>query len=481
MNIELERINEIVQIPKDKMCLVVGDIILDKYLVGEVNRISPEAPVPIVSIKSRKNVLGGAANVAANISGYGANVSLIGIIGKDSHGEELLNLANETNIIFNGIISDNRETIAKTRIVGQDKQMLRIDEENTESITCDEEDFIINKIKEIIPKVEVIVLSDYGKGVCTDRLCMEIIKIAKEKNKYVLVDTKRKNWDVFNGATLIKPNFKEFKNVVGEDISNTEEDIVKFATKLMKKHALEGILVTRSKYGMTYVGNKNITFDSLEKEVYDVSGAGDTVIATVATFITEGVDIEKVIEMSNIAAGIAITKFGTYRVTLEELREQLNINQNSLCNKIADEKHMQKILKEWRNSGEKIVFTNGCFDILHKGHILNLLEAKKHGDKLIVGLNSDKSVKALKGEERPINKEEDRAMLLAALSCVDLIVIFNDDTPYELVKLIKPDVMVKGGDYKVEDIAGHEFAKEVVIFPIIEGYSTTSVIKKIEK
>lgn len=465
---------------QDVKCLVVGDIILDRYLYGDVSRISPEAPIPVVHVNSEKYVLGGAANVACNIIGCKVKCYLCGIVGTDFSGQKVLHMLKENRIEYIGTVSGDRVTTTKTRVTGMNQQIVRLDEEMNTTIGHETEDILMKQIEDCIDEVRIIVVSDYNKGVCTERLCKRLIELSNRKKKTIIIDPKSRDWSKYNGADLITPNFKEFDEVIDKNIENTEDAIREHVPSLIKKFNLGGILVTRSQYGMTYVDKNNhyTSYATAAQEVYDVSGAGDTVIAAIAAFKAAGYPTETAIEISNYAAAIAVSKLGTYVVSIDELVNYLDINKVSYLRKIVNRDKVSDIISNWKKDKKKIVFTNGCFDILHIGHITYLSKAKLLGDKLIIGVNTDRSVKALKGDNRPINSEHDRAQLLAALSFVDLVVLFDEETPYNLLSMIKPDILVKGGDYKIEEVIGREFADEVILLPFIEGYSTTKTVNK---
>lgn len=474
--------NQIVARMKNKTCLIIGDIMLDKYLYGSVDRISPEAPIPVVNINEKKVALGGSANVACNINGYGINVILSGVVGDDFNGSVVLEELKKNNINYIGLISDSRVTTTKTRIVSKAHQIVRVDEEIKTGISKEDESQIIDNINNIISNIDVIVISDYNKGVCTTNLCKQIIELAKRNEKFIIVDPKQSNWERYSGADLITPNFKELLEALNYKIENEEKIICKNAKQLMDKFNINNILVTRSEHGMTLVSDDEcITYETVAQEVYDVSGAGDTVVATLAAFLSIGMELRNATEISNIAAGIAVSKLGTYVISLEEVYDYfININK-SYASKIMNIETLTKKIKGWRKDSKKIVFTNGCFDLLHIGHISYLNEAKQMGDVLIIGLNTDESVKMNKGDSRPINKQDDRARMLEALDMVDAVVMFNEETPYNLIKVVCPDVLVKGGDYKIEEIVGREFSKEVKTIQFVDGYSSTNVINRIKE
>lgn len=462
-------------------CLVVGDIILDKYMYGRVERISPEAPIPVVIAEKEKYVLGGAANVAGNIRGYHVNVYLCGLLGQDDASMEVQNLLEKKNIKFAGYCSDRRCTTVKTRVMGTNQQLIRIDQERNMKLDAHEEKYLLKKASEVLEDVQIVVLSDYNKGVCSSSFCKKIMLMCRKKGKNVIVDPKSSNWEKYEGAWLITPNFKEFQEAVGDFCENTESSIKENGQMLMERYGIPQLLVTRSQYGMVFVKQEGVfsAFQSIEQEVYDVSGAGDTVVATIAAGLAVGMPVENAVELSNYGAGLAVSKSGTYMVTLEEL--MLYANHFSLWyeDKIWSKDRLQYMLKLWKN--QRVVFTNGCFDVLHVGHVNYLNQARKMGDKLIVGLNTDNSVRRLKGGFRPVNDQKSRALLLAALQCVDAVVLFDEDTPEELIKAVRPDCLVKGGDYRPEDVAGKQYAGKVCIIPLTTGFSTTGFLEKLRK
>lgn len=464
-----------------KICLVVGDIMLDKYLYGIVSRISPEAPIPIVSIKNETEMLGGAANVAANLKGLGLRVVLCSVSGNDYEGKVLNRLMEEKDIAYKGIQGDKRTTV-KTRIVGQNQQIVRIDKDDVRELNQEEEQLLIENLQIYAEQAECIIISDYRKGVCTKRVCQYLIETAHKHGGKVLVDPKQSDWSRYYNADIIKPNFGEFCAVAGKVLENTENDIILNAKGILKKYGLGNLLVTRSQYGMTMVelGGDYYSVEAIEKDVYDVSGAGDTAMAALTAGLCWGYGTKASVELANIAAGIAVSKSGTYVVGKQELLAayQKMMGYGEIGFETSFVELTQK-LQFWRQIQKKIVFTNGCFDILHRGHVEYLQKAKKLGDILIVGVNSDLSVKRLKGDLRPVNTVQDRVCLLQAMACVDEVVIFEEDTPYELLRQIQPDILVKGGDYKPEEVVGREFAREVRIMPFVNGCSTTRIIEKI--
>ena len=459
--------------------LVFGDVMLDRYVSGSVDRVSPEAPVPVLKPIKEEIRLGGAANVALNLSSLGSKVSLIGISGKDSFSAQIFKLLKE-NKIKNEIVKSNLPTITKLRLLSSKQQLLRVD--NEEEFT--KEDW--NSAKKRFDKSialnsnNLLIISDYGKGTLQD--IPGLIKKAKKSKKIVLVDPKGNNFSKYKGADVITPNFSEFIGEVGA--VKSEREITAKAKSLMESLKLGALLVTRGPEGMTLFNKEkdNVVrsdFPTQAQEVFDVSGAGDTVIASVAAALSTGLDMTSAVKLANVAAGIVVGKSGTATASISEIEP--HFTGEDLVFTLKEAKKHSVML---RKNGKKIVFTNGCFDILHAGHVHYLEQAKELGDELVVGLNSDSSVKTLKGPSRPINNLEQRAKVLSSLKCVDRIVSFADETPIKLIKEIKPDVLVKGGDYKVKDVVGHKEVRswggEVKIIPLVPGLSTTNIIKKLK-
>jgi len=457
--------------------LVIGDIMLDVYYFGEVTRISPEAPVPIVKIIDKKNTLGGAANTIKNIAGLGAKPYLIGAVGRDSNKNILNNLLDNLNVEAI-LIERDVPTITKTRIIAENQQILRLDFEEIKEINNNDTTRIKSEIERFIRKAQTVVISDYGKGMCTFELCQYLINRANELKISTIIDPRGSDWSKYKGSTMVTPNMRELSEVVGRNVLNNDKDIENYGLIILNKFDLKYLVVTRSEKGISLISRKEIChFKAKAKEVFDISGAGDAVVGTLSVLLANDFNLKDAVKFANIAAGTVVSKFGTAPITYEEFSDILNSNDNS---KIVSIKTLLKIIDDLRSKGKRIIFTNGCFDILHKGHITYMKEAKKLGGILIVGMNSDNSARRLKGKDRPINNQESRAAVLASLEFVDYVVIFDEDTPFNLIKAIKPDVLVKGGDYKIKEIVGREFAKEVKIIPIVKGYSTSNIIKVIK-
>ena len=456
--------------------LVIGDVMLDEYWFGESDRISPEAPTPIVNVVKKEYRIGGAGNVALNLFELGTNVTLVCSIGKDLEGKILKNILKK-KFLKNYFLIKKSKTIKKLRIFCQNNQMIRLDIESNK----DEYKIKLDKnLKKQIDKSNLVILSDYGKGALSD--VKNIIKYAKSKRKLIIIDPKGSNFLKYSNASILTPNYKEFLTVVGEVKNKT--DFKKKSRNLIKKIKIKGLLITQGKDGMTLVTkDKIIHRKSFAQDVFDVTGAGDTVIATFSSYLSNGSSLIKSMEMANIAASIVIKKIGTATASKKEIEEILNHTDIKLNKKYyKNEKDLFKLLQHIKSKNKKIVLTNGCFDILHLGHIHLLEKAKTFGDFLIVALNSDKSVKLLKGEKRPINKVLARIKSLEALKCVDLVVVFKELTPLNIIKTIKPNVLVKGGDYKIEGIIGADVVKankgEIKIVKTVRGYSTTKLLQK---
>jgi len=461
--------------------LVVGDLMIDHYLWGSCERISPEAPVQVVDIAKETTVLGGAGNVINNLKALGADVSVAGVIGDDDNGRELVTMLDTIDVNSDNLIIQNgRKTSKKSRIIAVSQQILRYDKESKENITEESVSKIIEALKSTIKEYDMVILSDYGKGVLTPELCQEVIALAKANSIKVLVDPKGSDFSKYRGAYLLTPNKKEAQLATGIEIKD-EQSLKEALLKLKSECDLGISLITLSEDGIaTYDGEVKV-FPTVAKEVFDVTGAGDTVIASIAFALSAGKNIEETAAFANLAAGVVVGKIGSATVTIDEIEEyEASLHKSTSDAHIKTFDEIAEIVKRYKANGKRVVFTNGCFDILHVGHVKYLQIAKSFGDLLIVGLNSDASVSRLKGPTRPINTAEDRAYLLAALEAVDFVVPFSEDTPYELIKMIEPDVLVKGGDYEGKTVVGTEFAGELKLVDFVDGKSTTKTIQKIQ-
>lgn len=465
--------------------LVIGDVMLDKYYFGEMKRISPEAPVPIVEMKEEMHTLGGAANVANNLVHLGCKVSLVGAVGNDRGRNELFDILEAKGIDSSGMITDQRCTTTKTRIISGNQQVLRIDNEekiNISDTTIKQiEEWLIQKLKS--DQINSIIISDYEKGFCRKELCQTVISLANQLDIPIIIDPKGNKWGKYTNATMVTPNISELSEILGKDLPNTNETIHEYGHLLRKKYNLDYLLITRSEKGMSLVGEGEIiTIPTVAKEIFDVSGAGDTVVSTLAACLGVEARTEDAVKLANLAAGIVVGKVGTYAVRDYELLEQLELlsdKTDELSNKVIFSGEYQQVINKWKLKGNKIIFTNGCFDLLHIGHAAYLKKAKQLGDKLVIGLNSDYSVKRLKGPSRPVINENDRAKMLSFFEFVDAVIIFDEDTPFNLIAEIRPDILVKGGDYKEDAVVGREFSGKVEIISFVDGYSTSGIIEKI--
>ncbi len=469
--------------------LLVGDFMLDSYVYGDALRISPEAPVPVLKIVRREDKCGGAASVAADIAAMGGECICVGLIGDDSEGVCLKKLLEETNSDTDGlIISKNRPTTSKQRLVGlaqhrHQQQLMRVDQEDSSAINEEENIALLEVFKSKLASADIVCLQDYNKGVLSPKITQEFIKLAKDAGKMVLVDPPLHNdYSKFKGATLITPNRQETSCVVGFSIE-TIDDAKRAADILLEKYELDAAVITLDKDG-AFLKSDTLSelVPTIAKTVYDVTGAGDMVLAALATALAGGCNLKSAVEISNIAGGLEVEKFGVATVSIDEIINEIIARSHSKTGKIHETKSLEKIVEYHRRLGEKIVFTNGCFDVIHRGHIEYLSFTKRQGDIVVLGLNSDASVKRLKGPERPINNQHDRAAVLAALESVDYITIFDEDTPANLIELVKPDVLVKGADWKDKGVVGQEFVEsrggKVVLAEIVEGKSSTNTIEK---
>ncbi|WGE78201.1 bifunctional D-glycero-beta-D-manno-heptose-7-phosphate kinase/D-glycero-beta-D-manno-heptose 1-phosphate adenylyltransferase HldE [Actinobacillus equuli subsp. haemolyticus] len=459
--------------------LVLGDVMLDRYWFGATNRISPEAPVPVVKVQDIEERAGGAANVAMNIAGLGVPVALHGLIGQDDAGRALDKLLNSHNIQNHCVALDSHPTITKLRILSRHQQLLRLDfEEGFHHVASDS---LLAKLEQEITAYGALILSDYGKG--TLESVQQMIQVARKAGVPTLIDPKGTDFERYRGATLLTPNMSEFEAVVGH--CKNDDEIVEKGLKLIADFELTALLVTRSEKGMTLLRPNQAPFHlpTQAKEVYDVTGAGDTVISVLATAIADGRPYEEACYLANAAVGVVVGKLGTSTVTPTELENAIHHREETGFGILAEDE-LKRAVEQAKQRGEKIVMTNGCFDILHPGHVSYLENARKLGDRLIVAVNTDESVKRLKGESRPINDLSARMAVLAGLASVDWVVPFAEDTPQRLIGEILPNLLVKGGDYKPEEIAGSQEVwangGEVKVLNFENGCSTTNVIKKIQ-
>lgn len=451
---------------------------LDRYWKGGTQRISPEAPVPVVKIDSLEDRLGGAANVAKNLRVLGCQTALCGVIGTDEAGDTIANLLAKEHIANLLHRSSTVKTTTKLRVISRQQQLIRLDFEDQMDATNARQ--LVSAFTQQLDQCNAVLISDYNKGALGE--IEQLISAARQAGKLVLVDPKGSNFNCYKGATLLTPNLAEFETVVGHCADDQTLELR--AIELINTIDIDALLITRSEKGMSLFqrDGKVTHIPTRAKEVYDVTGAGDTVIATIAAAMATGSDIVDAVVLANLAAGIVVGKLGTASVEPAELQTALN-QQHNLVAGIYTQQELLQLINERRRAGDSIVMTNGCFDILHPGHIAYLQYAASLGDRLIVAVNSDDSVKALKGEGRPINTLTDRMTMLAALACVDWVVSFDQQTPEKLITATLPDILIKGGDYQAEQVAGFKAVSdaggEVIIAEFIPGYSTTATIEKI--
>ena len=458
--------------------VVAGDVMLDRYLFGSTGRISPEAPVPVVHVHETDDRPGGAANVAVNLAALGAATSLVGVVGRDAAAASLANIMSERGIDCSFAEADDRPTITKTRVQSRGQQLIRLDEEIASAMPGDA---VAGALEKVLDGAGAVILSDYGKGALADVQTM--IKACRSAGVPVLIDPKGTDFTKYRGATLITPNQSEFEAVAG--VAESDEDLVARARAMLDELELDALLVTRSEKGMLLIesGAEPLFLSTQAREVFDVTGAGDTVIATLAAALAAGQGLGSAAALANLAAGLVVRKIGVATVTPGELSAALH-QRGQGGRGLVELDALLALVDEARGRNERVIMTNGCFDVLHAGHVAYLEEAKSLGDRLIVAVNDDDSVRRLKGESRPINALEDRMLVLAGLAAVDWVVPFSEDTPARLIEAVLPDVLVKGGDYKPEEIVG---AKEVLqnggevrVLAFRDGHSSSRIIDRLK-
>lgn len=454
--------------------VVIGDAMLDKYYHGGVRRISPEAPVPVVEVRCTTLAPGGCANVANNIVHLKGHAHLVSVAGRDAARTELQRLMDEQGISHTFVDIDGPTTM-KVRVIGDRQQMVRLDFEDSASIGDVVAQELIRVTEHLLSSAGALVISDYGKGLCTPALTARLIAFGTGLGLPVIVDPKGTDWSKYRGATIVTPNLKELGQALGRELENDDQVIEAAGREALARFGMSMLLVTRSERGMSLISDEALHVPVEAREVFDVSGAGDTVVATLAVALASGSDLVHAIKLANKAAAIVVGKSGTAPIEYEEL---ISVARGSSRKHLSLERLVAR-LAQHRRGGDTIVFTNGCFDILHKGHVTLLREARKLGDVLVVGLNSDSSVRGIKGEGRPVNTQDDRIELLAGLESVDYVVVFDEPTPLEVLGELRPDVLVKGGNYTLQQVVGRELAKSVAIVPMVEGYSTTRIINAI--
>ena len=460
--------------------LVVGDLMLDRYWHGGTSRISPEAPVPVVHVNQNEERAGGACNVALNIATLGAQCTVMGLCGDDEAAHTLEKLLTNVGVNPQFVRMPENATVTKLRVMSRSQQLMRLDFEDGfigQDLSQLEQAFAAQ-----LKNHNIVVCSDYGKG--SLRNVKRLIELCNENNVPVLVDPKGSDFEKYTGASLITPNLSEFEEVVG--FCETEDDLVEKANALAQQFNIDALLVTRSEHGMSLIqqGYDAVHMPTQAREVFDVTGAGDTVISTLAASLGAGVSLERAMALSNLAAGVVVGKSGTASVSLLELENAIEKNSSNTEHGILDESDLFAVLNRCRARGETIVMTNGCFDILHAGHVTYLEEASALGDRLLVAVNIDETVRRLKGEDRPVNKVEHRMRMLAALRCVDWVVAFTEDEPTRLICEVSPDILVKGGDNDVDKIPGGDCVREaggqVMVLVYVDGVSTTKIIDSIK-
>jgi D-beta-D-heptose 7-phosphate kinase/D-beta-D-heptose 1-phosphate adenosyltransferase len=470
---------------KSARVLCIGDVMLDHYVYGQVERVSPEAPIPVLWIEREMKTLGGVGNVLRNLRALGAGSSIISVVGNDEAGREIGRLVEaQDGAEAHVLVQPQRTTTVKTRYVAANQQLLRADRESAIPLDPYIREDLLRLARELVTDHSVVIVSDYSKGVLTEGVALEIIRAAREAGACVIVDPKGGDHIRYRGADLLKPNRRELAHATGMPVA-TAGEIVAASRALIERCGFNAILASLGAEGMILVAaDGTVHIQRAEvREVYDVSGAGDTVVAAVGAALAAGVTLIDAARLANAAAGVVVGKIGTAVAYASELIASLNGRDLHVADKVAPRSHALDLVARWRRHGLKIGFTNGCFDLLHPGHVALLGQAKAACDRLVVGLNSDASARRLKGPRRPIQSESGRAAVLASLAAVDLIVIFEEDTPIELIHAIRPQLLVKGADYRLDEVVGADIVKnaggEVLLAEIMPGYSTTATIARL--
>ncbi|SNB45034.1 bifunctional D-glycero-beta-D-manno-heptose-7-phosphate kinase/D-glycero-beta-D-manno-heptose 1-phosphate adenylyltransferase HldE [Geobacter sp. DSM 9736] len=465
--------------------LVIGDLMLDEYLWGKAERISPEAPVQVVDIIREDLRLGGAGNVVNNLAALGCSVSICSVIGADENGTTLQHVFTGKGVDVAGVFEDPlRTTSKKTRVVAANQQIVRMDRETKEPLRPELEAQVIEYVERHADEFQVLLLSDYLKGVLTERVVQAAVEAGRKRGIPVVIDPKGSDYSKYRGATILTPNRKEAEQAAGMPIAN-EDDLGRAAERILRECELDALLITRSEQGMSLFGSGGwlTHIPTFAREVYDVTGAGDTVLAVMGVALACGIGYEDAARVANVAAGIAVGKVGTSTVTPSEVIGLIGHGHADSDAKIKNLDVLVEVIEKEKGRGKQVVFTNGCFDLLHVGHVKYLQKARSFGDLLVLGLNSDASVRRLKGDKRPLIPQEERAHLLAALNCVDYVVFFDDDTPLALIETLKPMVLVKGGDYTPDTVVGRDVVEScggrVELVEFVDGKSTTNIIEKI--
>lgn len=477
--------------------LLIGDIMLDRFVYGHVSRISPEGPIPILAANKEETMLGGAGNVLANIQALGATTHILGFVGADDAAREVKEKIRDCGADDSGLITvTDRPTILKTRFLSQNQQLLRVDHETLGLLAQKDQDALFENAKNQISDFDVLIISDYGKGTLSPDLIQKLIKLAKKNKVAVIVDPKGNDFSIYTGTTIITPNRKELSEATNNAPTKTNQNVEEAAKTLIKKHSIKNVIATRSEDGMSIISKKekSVHLPTQAQEVFDVSGAGDTVVATIGVAIAAKSTLEEAATLANVAGGLAVAKVGTAIIRAEEIKSALqktskdNFDKPYKISAVADINQAKEKIQKWQAQGLKVGFTNGCFDIVHYGHVNYLQQAREKCDRLVVAVNHDKSVKILKGPTRPVNDEMARATVIAALGSVDMVVFFGaeeegqDNTPCEIVGILKPDILMKGGDYTIDQLPEGKvvlsYGGEVEIMPLYDGYSTTNIIEK---
>ena len=463
---------------------VIGDVMLDEYLTGDVGRISPEAPVPVVTVHDRFTRLGGAANVARSVATLGAKVSLCGVVGEDEGGTEVITACQESGIDTIALgRSPERPTTRKVRVLGQGQQLLRMDWEQTHPVDPSLSLSLRQRLRETSPPT-VIILSDYAKGFLTPELIAWAVQMGQEYQVPILVDPKCPDVSLYSGCTVLKPNLREFEILTGKSLAQADDQtLAETARQLLEKANIQAMVLTLGSRGLMVIEqNETTAIPCTPWQVFDVTGAGDTVIAVLGLGLSVGAELLQAATLANTAAGIVVGEVGTVAATPKQLLDGLRPRE---AGKFASTVAIQEQSQAWRRAGKRVVFTNGCFDLLHAGHLSLLHQCANLGDILVVGINSDSSVKRLKGPERPLVPEQERAALLGALICVDAVVVFDEDTPLRLIEQVRPDVLVKGQDYRIDDVVGRELVESyggrVELVPLLPERSTSSLLQRLQR
>jgi D-beta-D-heptose 7-phosphate kinase/D-beta-D-heptose 1-phosphate adenosyltransferase len=482
-----ELIHKLETLPSSSI-LVVGDVMLDRFIYGQVDRISPEAPIPVLRFQRELSMLGGAGNVVRNLISLKQKADLIAVVGADNPGFEVAKMLSQYEDITPHLLTDkNRPTTLKSRYIAGVQQVLRCDSERSDPLDKMLEEQVGIRLRMAIPNSQVIVLSDYAKGVLTPKLIADCIELAKQFKKPVIIDPKVRNYDIYRGADIITPNRKELAEAIGHPIKSVE-DAIEASNELIGRYGFGAILAKLGGDGVCLIrkDEEPVHFAATAREVYDVSGAGDTVIAAFATALAAGMPMDYAARLSNEAGSIVVGKIGTATITTDELIQNLRqFESRELDDKIMTANKAFECVERWRRQGLTVGFTNGCFDLLHPGHIALIQQARRNCDRLVLGLNSDASVQRLKGKDRPVQNEKARSTVMASLGMVDLVVIFDEDTPLELIKALRPAVLVKGADYTIDQVVGAKEVKSwggtVVLADLITGQSTTSTISRMKQ